>query len=320
MLLRVTDELGRLVPVDPREVWPSEAHHFTPWLLENADVLAQVLGIDIELTANEHPVGSFALDLIGRDLSNDCVLVVENQLTVTDHSHLGQIVTYSAGTDAATIVWIATSFREEHRQSLDWLNQVAEGNARFFGVEVGAVRIASSPPAPLFTLRAQPNDWHSQVASTARVTSQASGKGLYYVQFWTRFLERVRVEHPGWTNSRTPGSDNWISMPSPLKGGPTYGVSFAWKGRLRSEFYIDFTDPTEVERVYQFLLDHRDEIEAAYGGPLSWEELPNNRASKVADYGEGDVANTDRHDKYIDWMFDTNARLRAAINPIIAGL
>jgi hypothetical protein len=138
-MLPMVQELSKLVPLDPREVWPNEAHDYTPWLLANADALAEVLGIDIELTENEHPVGGFALDLLGTDLTNDCVLVVENQLTQSDHTHLGQIVTYSAGTDAKTIVWMATSFREEHRQALDWLNAVTEGNARFFGVEIGAV-------------------------------------------------------------------------------------------------------------------------------------------------------------------------------------
>jgi len=31
--------LGRLVVVEPRTVWPHEAHDFTPWLLDNADRL-----------------------------------------------------------------------------------------------------------------------------------------------------------------------------------------------------------------------------------------------------------------------------------------
>lgn len=118
-------KLSKLENLDPRAVWLSEAHDFTPWLLAHADDLGAVLGIDIELTANEHPIGSFALDLIGRDLTNDCVLIVENQLTATDHGHLGQIVTYAAGADAGTVVWMATAFREEHRQALDWLNNLA---------------------------------------------------------------------------------------------------------------------------------------------------------------------------------------------------
>jgi len=148
-------KLSKLEVLDPRSVWLREAHDFTPWLLAHADALGEVLGIDVEPTANEHPVGSFALDLIGRDLTNDCVLIVENQLTATDHGHLGQIVTYAAGADAGTVVWMATAFREEHRQALGWLNNLSEGNARFFGVEIGAVRIADSPPAPLFKLSVQ---------------------------------------------------------------------------------------------------------------------------------------------------------------------
>ncbi len=85
--------LGKLTRIDPRSVWKHEAHDFTPWLLENADGLADVLGIDLELTVNEHPVGAYSLDLLGKDLTNDCVLIVENQLAGTDHSHLGQLLT-----------------------------------------------------------------------------------------------------------------------------------------------------------------------------------------------------------------------------------
>ena len=139
------DGTGRLTAVDPRVVWPREAQDFTPWLLEHADSLADVLGIDLELTANEHPVGGFAQDLIGKDVTNGCVLIVENQLTVTNHVHLGQLLTYAAGTDTATIVWIAMSFREEHRQAVDWLNSLEGEDARFFGIEIGAVRVGESP-------------------------------------------------------------------------------------------------------------------------------------------------------------------------------
>jgi hypothetical protein len=71
----VTVELGKLEYVDPRSVWVHEAHHFTPWLLENADRLSEALGIDIELEAAEHAVGGYSLDLVGRDITNDAVLI-----------------------------------------------------------------------------------------------------------------------------------------------------------------------------------------------------------------------------------------------------
>ena len=88
--------LGKLEQVDPRGVWQHEALHFTPWLLDNADRLSEALGIDLELEAAEH-VGGYSLDLVGRDLTNDAVLIVENQLATTDHSHLGQVLNVRGG-------------------------------------------------------------------------------------------------------------------------------------------------------------------------------------------------------------------------------
>lgn len=109
--------LGRLERVDPRAVWPNEAHDFTPWLLANGDRLADALGIELELTARKHAVGGYSLDLLGRDLAHDAVLIVENQLADSDHGHLGQLLTYAAGTGAATIVWIAPRFPGRTRRA-----------------------------------------------------------------------------------------------------------------------------------------------------------------------------------------------------------
>ena len=314
----MTESLGQLIKLDPRTVWMHEAHDFTPWLLDHADTLAEVLGIDLELTEAEHPVGGFALDLIGRDLTNNCVLIVENQLTGTDHGHLGQLLTYAAGTEAKTIVWLATSFREEHRQALDFLNDMAGGEVRFFGVQIGAVRIGDSVPAPLFELRAQPNDWHATVSSGAKASSTQAGKAPLYTAFWTRFLQRLALERPGWSKARKPQATNWISMPCPFKGLSYYSASFAQGGKLRSELYLDFEDGDQVDRLFSALAAHKELIEATYGGPLTWEELPNRRACRITDYTNGDVIDGDAHDQYIDWFFDTGSRLRAAIDAAVA--
>ena len=306
-------DLGRLKSIDPRSVWKHEAHDFTPWLLANSDVLADALGIDLELSAAEHPVGGFNLDLMGRDLTNNCVLIVENQLAATDHGHLGQLLTYAAGTEAQTVVWLAPQFREEHRQALDWLNDLAGEATRFFGVELAVVRIGESEPAPLFRVRAQPNDWHAQVAAVTKSSSLQAGKAPLYREFWTRFLERVGAEHPEWTNASKPQTANWFAMACPFKGGPYYAFSFAAGGKLRSELYIDFGDAETNTELFASLAERRDAIEQVYGSRLSWEELEGKRACRIADYGDGDVANVDQHDAYIDWFFDRGGRLRQAV-------
>ena len=96
--------LGTLEDVEPRTIWAHEAQHFTPWLATQGDRLSDALGIDLELSGSEYPVGGFSLDLIGRDLTHDAPLIVENQLADSDHSHLGQLLTYAGGTNASTIV------------------------------------------------------------------------------------------------------------------------------------------------------------------------------------------------------------------------
>jgi hypothetical protein len=163
MVMTMTNALGRLEPVDPRGVWPSEAHDFTPWLLANAQALSEAVGMDLDLEAAEHPVGGFSLDLIGVDAATGDRVIVENQLEASDHSHLGQILTYAGGTYPANVLWLSTSFREEHRAALEWLNERTDERTRFFAVRIQVVQIGTSPPAPLFTLVVQPNDWGKRV-------------------------------------------------------------------------------------------------------------------------------------------------------------
>lgn len=152
-------------------MWRNEAADFTPWLQEHPEHLAEVLGIGIELTYSEHAVGGFSLDILGRDLAHDATLIVENQLAGTDHDHLGKLLTYAAGTGTATIVWIATDIREEHRQAIDWLNEHTDEQVRFFAVRLQIVRIGGSPPAPLLDVVAQPNDWQRQVRAATRAST-----------------------------------------------------------------------------------------------------------------------------------------------------
>lgn len=309
-------ELGRLETVLPRDIWAHEAHEFTPWLLDNADTLSEVLGIDLELTAAEHPVGAFSLDLIGRDLTNDCVLIVENQLTPTDHGHLGQLITYAAGTDAATIVWLATMFRDEHRQALDFLNELGGTRARFFGVEIGAVRIGASLPAPMFKLRAQPNDWHAIVAtSAAEAKTDAVGKGALYREFWTRFITAVRETHPEWTRSTRAPTWNYYSMPSPFRSTANYSTGFAAKGKIRVELYIDSGDAAVNRDLFDRLYAQRGAIEHVFGGELAWEDLPNRAACRVAAYNEGEITDVAAQDEYLTWFLDAGDRLRRALGP-----
>ena len=42
--------------IDIREVWPHEAHDFTPWLTRNISILGDEVGIDITIEETESSV------------------------------------------------------------------------------------------------------------------------------------------------------------------------------------------------------------------------------------------------------------------------
>ncbi len=163
-------ELSKLQPVDLRQVWEHEAQDFTPWLAENIDALAEVLGLDLEVRQSEAQVGTFSLDILAHDLASDRPVVIENQLEGTDHDHLGKLLTYAAGFDPNVVVWIAREFRPEHRAAIDWLNHRTGENTAFFAITVEAWRIANSPIAPKFNLVASLNDWEKQNARNQQLS------------------------------------------------------------------------------------------------------------------------------------------------------
>ena len=119
-------KLARLEKVDLRDQWKDEAKDFTPWLAEpdNIEILSEAIGMDLEVIGKEEKVGSFSADILCKDINTNRNVVIENQLEQTDHTHLGQVITYCAGLEASTFIWISSQVREEHRAAVDWLNAI----------------------------------------------------------------------------------------------------------------------------------------------------------------------------------------------------
>jgi hypothetical protein len=96
--------LGKLERQRLPDVWPNEAQYFTPWLAqdENIALLASTLGLlDLEVQNTEVGVGPYRADILCKD-ADEALVLIENQVVPTDHRHLGQLLTYAAGLEAAT--------------------------------------------------------------------------------------------------------------------------------------------------------------------------------------------------------------------------
>ena len=73
--------LGRLGKVELRDIWESEAQHFTPWLAQedNLTILGDTISVDLELEAQEKNVGPFRADILCKDSGRARRMIVNSQ-------------------------------------------------------------------------------------------------------------------------------------------------------------------------------------------------------------------------------------------------
>lgn len=273
--------LGKLQKIDLRDVWDTECGHFTPWLAqpENIELLSAAIGIDLEVEAQEKNVGPFRADILCKDTTTDSWVLIENQLERTDHTHLGQLVTYAAGLSAVTIIWIAETFTEEHRATLDWLNEITEDRFNFFGLEIELWRIGDSPVAPKFNIVSKPNDWSKTVSEAAKRIE--SGE----------LSETKQLQQEYWAELRTHLTEAKSKLRS-QKPLPQHWTNFAIG---RSHFHLCAIQNTREKRIgvqlvlsgpnakahFKLLEAEKEKIEQIANTSFEWRELPDKKESHI---------------------------------------
>lgn len=288
--------LGTLERVDLRNIWISEATEFTPWLAqpENLAILADALMLELELEAQEKLVGPFRADILCKDIGTDSWVLIENQLEKTDHNHLGQLLTYAAGLEAVTIVWIAARFTEEHRATLDWLNKITDESFRFFGLEVELWRIGNSPAAPKFNIISKPNDWSRSVVQAARSIdeSQLTETRLLQREYWDAL--NVVLDNIGGpvTGHRKPQPQAWMSYPIGRSGFQLDSVMIRTKNQIRAELYIS---GETAKNYFDLLVQQKELIEKDIGYSLDWDRLPQRRDCRIS-ITQSDIDPADKKD------------------------
>ena len=277
----MTQQLGRLERVtDLREIWKTEATHFTPWLAreENLSLLADAIGLDLELEAQEKDVGPFRADILCRETANSSWVLIENQLERTDHNHLGQLLTYAAGLNAVTIVWIAERFTDEHQATLEWLNEITGDNISFFGLEVELWRIGSSPIAPKFNIVAKPNIATKGKAGT-KVSSELTPAKALQLEFWTAFREYV-TEHSSVVRAQKPLAQHWMNFAIGTARAHVYAFVDTRAKRIGARLQIH--DRPDRLAFFNLLQADKAALEQEFGVKLDWEECRDKKSSYIS--------------------------------------
>ena len=308
--------LSEIERVDLRDIWPNEATDFTPWLGEHTSELGEALGLELEVQAQEAPVGGYSLDILARDLGRNRPVIIENQLEGTDHDHLGKLLTYASGYDSNVVVWIAREFRDEHRQALDWLNQRTDEDTEFFGVVVQLWKIDDSRPAVNFNLVSTPNEWRKENVSAGKSRDVGtSARGERYQIFFQGLIDSLREDHD-FTRARKGQPQNRYSFSAGHGQRVGYNASFAGGGRARVEAYIDNGDKDWNERLFDELEGQKDAIETELQEPLEWERLDNRRACRISVVRTGTIDDDQETLEEIrDWMIERLLKFKRVFGP-----
>ena len=270
-------ELGAIKKLHLKHLWSGESTHFTPWLSENLTVIAEKLGMDLELEKVEASAGDFSVDIRARDLSTGHLVVIENQFGNTDHRHLGQLLTYSSVLGAAVVVWISETIRPEHKSAVDFLNHHLKDSLRLYALEASLVKIDDSKPAFLLDIVCQPPELTITGLEGPQQTSETGEK---YRTYFQGLIDELREKHK-FTNARVAQPQNWYSFASENSRVYKYGTSFATGQRVRAEIWIDCGDKSKNKQLFDCLFSQREEIEKELGGSLSWERLEEKRSCRI---------------------------------------
>jgi len=304
--------IGKIERLPLREVWKHEALNFTTWLVDNIDVLSEAIDLELQDAQREQAAGDFNVDLVAQDESGRTV-VIENQLEKSNHDHLGKILTYTAALDAGVAIWIVSDPRPEHTKAITWLNE--SRLASFYLVKAEAIRIGGSEPACLLTLITGPSE---ETAMAGDTKEDIADRYVVRRKFWEKLFERAR-QKTNLYSTLSPSKDNWVAVAS---GKP--GISFTTTIKERSataQLVIDRgkESDTENRRILDQLRMHKDEIERAFGLPLTWYQREDVRLCRIIN----EITTGGYRDEEAKWttiqdaIVDSRVRLEKALRPFV---
>ena len=311
------EQFGTLNKLRLRDIWEHEARDFTPWLAGNLNVLGKALSMDLELEGQEVPIGGYSLDLLANDLDSGDKVVIENQIEPSDHIHLGQLLTYASWFDRpTTAIWIAESFRKEHRKALENLNQRTDLEILFFAVVVEAIQIDDSRVACNFKPIVIPTKWPK--AKKRQTTKSILVNGKLYKKFFQALIDDLRENHQ-FTNTEDVRETNTWEFLSGAKGFRFCAAFYQHEdGRPCIEAYIDM-DKENNKELFDVLYAQQKTIETNIGSRLVWERQDDKSTSRIRLYRDGSIESSkEKLEEIHTWMVENLLEFKRVFFPMVS--
>ncbi len=278
-------------------------------------MLGDELELDLELVGTEVTVGPFSCDILAKDTTNGRNVVIENQLEKTDHDHLGKALTYGAILDASVVVWIAKDFTDEHRKTLDWLNDHTDENLELFGVRIEVWKVGNSLPAPRLNVVSRP----------AGVVKQARGHGASeelsetrktQLEFWTALRDSLKATGKI-PSLRSPRPQYWFDVALGRTGIHLSAIANTFENHIGVRVYLSHK---VAEVALEQLETEKAAIHREIGYELTWNPNPEKRDKIILVDRPADLARRDQWDEYVEWTTKTILAMLDAFRPRVKRL
>ncbi len=288
-------------------MWKREDAHFTKWLADNIDYLNEIIDLDISVESIEEKVGPYRVDIFGES-GDGRKIIIENQLEKTDHTHLGQLITYLVNLDVKVAIWITSDPTDEHQAVIEWLNEITPDDLSFYLIKIEGIKIKGQDSvAPLFTIIEGPTEERKKIGAEKKEFAQ---RHVVRKKFWTQFLEEMNKQSTLCQNI-SPSDDSWIAIGIGKSGiGLNLVISRSY---ARTEIYINRGSIEENKETFDKLAASKAAIETAFGGPLVWERMESKVTSRIKHQLDGvNIFSEEDWPKMISFLIDSAIRMHKA--------
>ncbi len=210
-------------------------------------------------------------------------------------------MTYLAGLETQTMIWVAPSFREEHLSAIRWLNEHTVEPFAFFALRVRVVQIGNSAFAPLFEVVERPNNWDRQISAAKRENRELSELGQFRSDFWLKFAEVFPDTVPGAASSQ------WVALPG------TDAVLVQYVSRKGVGLFVRADRGSSAEETRESLEPFAFELERSLNVPIGDDK------SMFISVHEGDMAEKANWDRACIWLAQNTQSYISAFSKTTGG-
>ena len=217
-------------------------------------------------------------------------------------------------TRSQRLIFVAAKFRKEVTNVVLWLSQFeiacqcfkvtpyASGDDLFLNVE----QIIPAPESRDFMVGMALKE-----AEEKSVSDELRNSQRLRLRFWEQALEKIKHSECSLYDNINPGKDHWLSASTGISS-VSYALIFA-KKEIRVELTFQRADADENTFMFEFLKERKADIEAEFGQPLTWADLPERKACRIQYAKAVDGYDEDNWPAMIDWLSEHIVRFEKTL-------